>query len=166
MNRSFILAVQQLIASSQISLFALVDGLQYERYTGQELQAENNTVLPLFDKYPDSRIAFAGTWLIDMQKQMRYREQLAELERTFPAVSWITSPATFADLVIHFRNHINILLPDGKVALLRFQDPRVQVRLGQILDHRQHLELTRIVQGWYVIVENHVYSLKERQFIC
>ena len=59
---SFSLAAQHLICSTKVTLFALVDGLQYERYFGESLSVQQSAAVPLFDTWPDSRIAFAGLW--------------------------------------------------------------------------------------------------------
>ena len=70
MNMSFVQAARLLVCSPGRSLFALVDGLQYERFFGNELEIKPARVLPLFDKYPDSRISFAGPWIVDMNRCM------------------------------------------------------------------------------------------------
>ncbi|EJD4142143.1 hypothetical protein M2B62_003819, partial [Escherichia coli] len=46
---SFSLAVQHLICSTKVTLFALVDGLQYERYFGESLSVQQPAAVPLFD---------------------------------------------------------------------------------------------------------------------
>lgn len=166
MKMSFAFASQALIASTRNSLFALVDGLQFERHFGEELQTLNNAVLPLFDKYPDTRIAFAGPWLIDMHKEMVFREKLIELEQHLPAVSWILSALSLSELLAHLQQCMNAEMPDGRVALVRLQDPRVQFRLGEQLDEAQHWEITRDIAEWYSSVDNRVYSLKQKEFIC
>lgn len=166
MTTAFTLAAGQLLASTTLSLFALVDGLQYERFFGTELESCKDAALPLFDKYPDSKIAFAGPWLIDMQKSMAFREKLTELEQHLPAVSWLLSARALPELLMHFQKNMNIELPDGRVALLRFQDPRVQMRLGEQLDESQHWAFTRGIIEWYSAIEGQVYSLKQKEFIC
>lgn len=166
MTTAFTLAAGQLLASPTLSLFALVDGLQFERYFGHELETLRDAILPLFDKYPDSRIAFAGPWLIDMQKSMAFREKLTALEQHLPAISWLLSARSLSELLDHFQKNMNIVLPDGRVALLRFQDPRVQTRLGEQLDESQHQAFTRDITEWYSTVEGQVYSLKQKEFIC
>lgn len=166
MTKAFTLAAGQLLATTTISLFALVDGLQFERYFGRELEIRKGAVLPLFDKYPDSRIAFAGPWLIDMHKAMAFREKLADLEQQLPAVSWLLSASTIFELLAHLQQYINVEMPDGQVALLRLQDPRVQVRLGEQLDEGQHWGITRGIIEWYSSVNNRIYSLKQKEFIC
>lgn len=166
MSTAFALAAGQLFASTRISLFALVDGLQFERYFGKELEARENSILPLFDKYPDSRIAFAGPWLVDMHKNMALRKTLTELEKQLPSVSWLLSTQTLAELFTHIQGYMNTELPDGRVALVRLQDPRVQMRLGEQLDEHQHWQMTQNIFEWYSSIEEKVYSLKQKEFIC
>ncbi|WP_312226639.1 DUF4123 domain-containing protein [Pseudescherichia sp.] len=166
MTTAFTLAAGQLLVTTTISLFALVDGLQFERYFGRELEMREDIVLPLFDTYPDSRIAFAGPWLIDMHKAMAFRQKVVELEQHLPAVSWLLSASTLSELLAHLQQCINVEMPDGRVALLRLQDPRVQVRLGEQLDEGQHWVITREIAEWYSSVSDRVYSLKRKEFIC
>ncbi|MFE4111819.1 DUF4123 domain-containing protein [Kosakonia sp. YIM B13611] len=166
MDMSFALAGQELIASTRNSLFALVDGLQFERHFNFALQTTNNAVLPLFDKYPDSRIAFAGPWLIDMHKAMALRGKLTELEQHLPAVSWILSALSLPELLVHLQQCMNAEMPDGRIALVRLQDPRVQIQLGEQLDEMQHREITKNIAEWYSSVHRRVYSLKQKEFIC
>lgn len=42
---------------------------------------------------------------------------------------------------------------------------QLQPRLGTILDEEQHSELTGITTGWVSLVNNQVYSLREKEFI-
>jgi hypothetical protein len=163
---SFSFATQHLLRSTTVTLFALVDGLQYERYFGEELSAHQHTVMPLFSTWPDSRIAFAGPWLIRMSEAMEMREQLEALEIALPGVSWIVSGSTLEELVAHLQRYMNAGLPDGRVALLRFQDPRVLVRLGTMLNNHQHREMTDLMREWLTIVDGKVWSFKQREFIC
>jgi hypothetical protein len=41
---------------------------------------------------------------------------------------------SLTELAAHLQKNMNIGLPDGRTALLRFQDPRVQVRLATMLN--------------------------------
>jgi len=165
-SASFSFAAQHLIHSSDVSVFALVDGLQYERFTGDELQIIPDVAFPLFNVWPDSRIAFAGPWLIRMNAAMEMREQLEALEAALPGVSWIVSGSTPEEQVAHLRRYMNVGLPDGQAALLRFQDPRVQVRLGATLNSQQHREMTDLMREWLTVVDGKVWSFKQRDFVC
>lgn len=166
MNKAFSLAASKLLGSTNVSLFALVDGLQYERYFGEGLEPKNDAVVPLFDKYPDSRVAFAGPWLICLNRDMALRESLMLLEKQLPSVSWLVSSLPLSDLVMHLQQYMNAELPDGRVALLRLQDPRVQLRLGEQLEEYQHAEITKNIAEWFSSVEGKVYSVKEKEFVC
>ncbi|MEI9883875.1 DUF4123 domain-containing protein [Atlantibacter hermannii] len=165
-SASFSFAAQHLIHSSDVSVFALVDGLQYERFTGDELQIIPDVAFPLFNIWPDSRIAFAGPWLIRMNAAMEMREQLEALEAALPGVSWIVSGSTPEEQVAHLRRYMNVGLPDGQAALLRFQDPRVQVRLGATLNSQQHREMTDLMREWLTVVDGKVWSFMQRDFVC
>lgn len=165
-SHSFSHAAQSLLHTTEVSLFALIDGLQYERFTGEELVFKRDMAVPLFDTWPDSRIAFAGPWVISMNEAMEIREKLCALESALPSVSWILSSSTLTELVAHFQKNMNVGLTDGRVALLRFQDPRVQVRLGAMLNSQQHRELTHLIKEWTTTVNEKVWSLKQREFIC
>jgi hypothetical protein len=165
-SASFSFAAQHLIHSSDVSVFALVDGLQYERFTGDELQIIPDVVFPLFNTWPDSRIAFAGPWLIRINAAMEMRERLEALEIALPGVSWIVSGSTSGEMVAHLQRYMNAGLPDGRAALLRFQDPRVQVRLGTMLNSQQHREMTDLMREWLTIVDGKVWSFKQREFVC
>ncbi|EEZ3917702.1 MULTISPECIES: DUF4123 domain-containing protein [Escherichia] len=163
---SFSLAAQHLICSTKVTLFALVDGLQYERYFGESLSVQQSAAVPLFDIWPDSRIAFAGPWVMEMNSIMDFRERLCELEAALPSVSWMISSSSLTELAAHFRRNMNTELPDGRIALLRFHDPRVQKRLGEMLNDQQHRELTGLMQEWLTIVDGKAWSFKQREFIC
>lgn len=165
-STSFSLATQHLIHSTKVTLFALVDGLQYERCFGEELSVQQPAAIPLFDTWPDSRIAFAGPWIIEMNSVMDFREKLCELEAALPSVSWMVSSSMLTELVAHFRKYMSIGLPDGRTALLRLQDPRVQSRLGATLDDLQHRDLTCLLQEWLTTVNGKVWSFRQREFIC
>jgi len=165
-SSSFSIAAQHLIHSSDVSVFALVDGLQYERHFGEGLSVQQPAAMSLFDTWPDSRIAFAGPWIMEMNSIMDFREKLCELEAALPSVSWMISSSSLTELAAHFRKTMNIGLPDGRTALLRFQDPRVQKRLATMLNDLQHQELTGLMREWLTRVDGKVWSFKQREFIC
>ncbi|MGX7897702.1 DUF4123 domain-containing protein [Klebsiella pneumoniae] len=83
-----------------------------------------------------------------------------------PSVSWILSSSALTEQVVHLKNNMDVGLPDGRSALLRFQDPRVQVRLATMLNDLQHQKLTGLMQEWLTRVDGKVWSFKQREFIC
>lgn len=166
MSSGSVYATQQLIHSDHAVLFALVDGLQYERYFGDELVHQPEQSIPLFDNYPDSKIAFAGPWIIRINQTSENRDKLCELESIFPSVSWLVTCSGQRELVAHLQKNMNIMLHDGRTAFLRLQDPRVQFRLGTILDEQQHRDLTQPILEWVTTIEGKCWSLKQKEFVC
>ncbi|PBI78117.1 hypothetical protein A9993_25135 [Rahnella victoriana] len=163
MNPPFTDITQYLIGTTHCSAYALVDGLQFERYYGTELVPQSEIVIPLFSKWPDSRIAFAGPWLIQLNGAMQYHKKLQQLENALPAVSWIASSLTPEDLSEHLKRFMNVFIPDGKTALLRFWDPRVAERLAMMLDELQHEDLLNNIEEWLYTAGGTINSLRWRR---
>lgn len=68
------------------SLFALIDGLQYERYFGDEIQHEQGVAEPFLNSWPDSRLAFAGPWLFRLNNSVSHREKLKQLAEAIAGI--------------------------------------------------------------------------------
>ncbi|QGV89538.1 DUF4123 domain-containing protein [Klebsiella pneumoniae] len=83
-----------------------------------------------------------------------------------PLFPRILSSSALTEQVVHLKNNMNVGLPDGRSALLRFRDPRVQVRLATMLNDLQHQKLTGLMQEWLTRVDGKVWSFKQREFIC
>src|SRR5262249_33234382 len=70
-------------------------------------------------------IAPQGPYLVSLPKASSF---LAKLVKEGWGNSWglfLTSAAPFADVRKHFRHFLEVRLPDNKVVLFRFYDPRV-----------------------------------------
>jgi hypothetical protein len=120
-------------------------------------------IIPFFDVWPDSAIAFAGPWLIDLSKAMHLHEKLRELETRLPAVCWLAARCTAQVLMKHLSPFLNVALPDGSAGLLRLWDPRVAERLPQLMEYRQWWQLISGVEDWLFIFNGSVQSLKGRE---
>lgn len=144
----------------ECSLYALVDGLQFERHFGYEIEAEKDVSYPFFDTYPDSKIAFAGPWLFRLNCSEENRGKLAELETQYPSVSWLLSPLKPEDLLLRFKDFSTIELPNGKCALFRFYDPRVLKNLSSWLDISDCFRLIQGVKRWGFSASDEVFDLK------
>lgn len=140
--------MRALMAHPDCSLFALVDGLQYERYFGEEIQNEKDVVIPFLDTWPDSRVAFAGPWLYRLNASEHHRGKLKQLAEILPAVSWIISSSPLESLVIHFKHYLNLQLPDGRCAFFRFYDPRVLAEIELLLNESDYARLVKGIEEW------------------
>ncbi|WP_232504950.1 DUF4123 domain-containing protein [Rubrivivax gelatinosus] len=78
---------------------------------------------------------------------------LLRLEHDGPALSWLIAAQDLEGLGQLPQLRLDLGLPDGRRALLRFWDPRVLVDLAQTLDARQHGELFGHVHEWHLLHE-------------
>lgn len=142
-------------------LFALVDGLQHEAAFGQVLTAEQGVAL--FLGTPDEPLAHAGPWLIDAQAQHDLCSALADAELLAPVCSWLITAVPFPGLVQLLQNKLDMRLPDGKVALIRYHDPRVLRRLALTLRPDQRETFFEHIDEWHFMVDGQAFHVGRGQ---
>lgn len=141
------------VSAPALRLYALVDGLQYEQRSGQPLQAATG-VCPLFTGTPDEALAEAGPWLLDAELAPQdLIAAVSTLEATAPAVSWIIAVADLEGLAALLRLRLDVRLPDGRSALLRFWDPRALAAIARELDERQRGEFFEHIAEWHLLLD-------------
>lgn len=132
-------------------IFALVDGLQYEALFGQVLRPEQGVAL--FLGTPDEPLAHAGPWLIDVDAQSTLCAALADVEASSPVCSWLITSVPLAGLAQLLQNKLDMKLPDGRVALIRYYDPRVLRRLALTLKPDQRETFFEHIDEWHFMVD-------------
>ncbi|MDA5533831.1 DUF4123 domain-containing protein [Yersinia mollaretii] len=133
---------------SNLRLYALVDGIQYDREFEEELKDEKG-IRSLFNLPEDKKIAFAGPWLLDMEDLPNtWFLKLSKLERKSPAVSWIISDSHFLSIAHHLGSSMMITLPDKQEGIFRFYDCRVLKELPELLSHDQITKLMAFTRRW------------------
>ncbi len=130
-----------------IQMHALVDGLVFRQVHGEPLTVRPGCVA-LFDETPDVALATAGPWLLDARDHAPVCDALHSYEATHPLVSWLMTDVPFAGLVQLLRLKLDVRLPDGTMALLRFYDPRVLYSLAETLTDRQREEFFGHIDRW------------------
>ncbi|MGF6853476.1 DUF4123 domain-containing protein [Paraburkholderia sp. CI3] len=105
-------------------VLALVDGIQYQQHTGQQLTPENDRTVSLFAGTNDMALAHAGPWLFDPKTTPDHLANLRELEQARPGVIWLITSESLERQAAKLRPHLNTRIPDGRSALLRFRDPQ------------------------------------------
>jgi hypothetical protein len=136
-----------------LHLYALVDGVQYAEQQGQPLR-QGKGLFPLFAGTFDTALAFAGPWLIDIEQvDSALVAELSRLEREIPAVTWLIAIQNLVDLARRLQLELNIRLPDGRSALLRFWDPRVLAMLAPALDAEQRRSFFGGIHEWHLLRE-------------
>lgn len=154
-----ILLEQQQRSRHTLSLYTLVDGLEYERLFQDDIK-ENEMVLPLFIQPNNKDVAFAGPWLVNfMLCSEDMKNRLIKLEQTYPAVSWLISSFSFISVFNHLESQLHLRLENNRYALLRYYDPRVLHKLSTVLTSEQFKVFTLQIDEWLYYHSNHYYSL-------
>jgi len=134
-----------------LRLYALIDGVQYENHRGERLDDRPNFVA-LFHGTPDGPLAHAGPWLVDVEDAGdSVTNDLARLEREAPSVTWLIAEADLYGLAQLLQLHLNVRIPEGRVALLRFWDPRVLASLVNVLDPKQREIFFAHIHEWHLL---------------
>lgn len=134
-----------------LRLFALVDGTRYLAQFGEPC-IEQVGIRSLFTGTPDAALAHAGPWLVDAEQVGPMMvDALATLERAAPAVTWLIASPTLESLVRLLQLKLNTVMPDGRIALLRFWDPRVLINLAELLEHAQREVFFGDIDEWHLL---------------
>lgn len=142
-----------------LTLYTLVDGLEYERLFQKEIIQDKN-ILPLFIRPNNKELAFAGPWIINItQTDENIQNSILQLEQTYPAVSWLISTLRFDYLFNQLENQLHLQLPDERKALLRYYDPRVLKKLLNVFTPDQFKIFMLNIDEWIFYHNNHYYSL-------
>ena len=143
----------------KLNLYALIDGLGYERLFRDEI-VESEGVAPLFIQPNNQDVAFAGPWIFNVsQLSDDLKSQVIKLEQTYPSVSWIISSLSFNHLLNHLERRLHLTLEENRYALLRYYDPRVLNRLPSVFTPEQFKLFTLQINEWIFYLNNHYYSL-------
>lgn len=144
--------------SDIVKLFALVDGVQYDRAFGESLE-ESQSIRSLLYLPEDKAIAFAGPWLLDTgEVSQEHYLKLVQLEKKYPAVSWIISDQPFVTLARHLGFCLRVSLPSGKTGLFRFYDCRILKILPDLLSSEQVAQLMKHSLRWLFLNEDGINS--------
>lgn len=138
----------------QLRLYGLVDGFRYEEPNEERMESQAGITRALFDGTPDAALAFAGPWLVDVERaEADLVERLVALETQTPAVTWLIAPMDLEGLALLLQLQLNAQLPDGRTAMLRFWDPRILAVLANELDGEQREHLFGHITEWHLLHE-------------
>ncbi|MGF6374685.1 hypothetical protein OKW40_007501 [Paraburkholderia sp. RAU6.4a] len=142
-------------------VLALVDGIQYQQHTGQQLTPENDRTVSLFAGTNDMALAHAGPWLFDPKTTPDHLANLRELEQARPGVIWLITSESLERQAANLRPHLNIQIPDGRSALLRFWDPRVLHALNAVCHGKSERDLFRAAEAWHYLNEGRRFTIND-----
>lgn len=135
-----------------LRLFALVDGLGYERLAGEPFEAGPGRYA-LFEGTPDAPLAAAGPWLVDVEQEGAIRDHLLATQASEPYVSWLLAELPPHGLVQLLQLKLDARLPDGTMALVRFYDPRVLKSLALTLTPAQREDFFAHIHEWHFMCD-------------
>lgn len=145
------LAQRQAQTSIPVRLYALIDALLYTRVPNATPMERSAATVALFDGTPDTSLADAGPWLIDVeQASITMRRTLSELAASADGVSWLISAYPFRALAQELRERLDVRMPDGRTALLRFYDARLIGDIAGLLSFSQRVEFFVSTFDWLV----------------
>lgn len=134
-------AQRQAQASVPVKLYALVDALLYARASNDSPLERSAACVALFDQTPDASLADAGPWLVDLNAAPAAMEHtLRRLAGGAEGVSWLISAYPLPSLSQELRDRLDVRIPGGRTALLRFYDARIIGDIASMLSFTQRME--------------------------
>lgn len=135
-------------------LFAMVDALLFAEASDAPPLRRANYSIALFDRTPDASLAEHGPWLIDYALAPGpIRRVLAELAAGPVGMSWLISAYPFDRLAAELREHLDVRLPDGRTALLRFYDARIMPDIARVMSDAQRSHFFVATYDWLVEID-------------
>ncbi|OJB37514.1 hypothetical protein BGV57_23285 [Burkholderia ubonensis] len=146
-------AKRQQQLTMQVHLYALVDGLLYADAADASPLQRSQSAVALFDGTPDASLADAGPWLIDYERAAgAIRQTLSIMASGSTGVSWLISAYPIESLADELRNRLDVRLPDGRTALLRFYDARIMAGMASLMEFTQRMQFFVATFDWLVEV--------------
>ncbi|CAJ2759178.1 Uncharacterised protein [Burkholderia pseudomallei] len=151
------LAQRQAQTSIPVRLYALIDALLYARAPNAATLERSAATVALFDGTQDASLADAGPWLIDVeQAPITMHRTLHELAGGADGVSWLISAYPFRSLAQELRERLDVQMPDGRTALLRFYDARLIGDIARLLSFSQRAEFFVPTFDWLVEINSEI----------
>ncbi|RQR45607.1 MULTISPECIES: DUF4123 domain-containing protein [unclassified Burkholderia] len=149
---SFFATRQQQLAM-QVHLYALVDGLLFEDAAGGSPPERSQGAVALFDGTSDASLADAGPWLLDYERAGgNVRRSLSVMASGPAGVTWLISGYPIESLADELRGRLDVHLPDGHTALLRFYDARIMADVASLMELTQRMQFFVPTFNWLVEV--------------
>lgn len=145
--------------------FALVDCAAQPQRSG-ELQYHCTSAgyqhRSLFAGEPEAAHASAAPWLIELPTgavQQPIHHWMTRQGQHPAGVTTLASSVPFELLFQHLQRQLDVVLPNGSLALMRFYDPRAWLRYCDVLTPRQQYDLLGPVLEWQVTVQGQSWHL-------
>ncbi|WP_257101331.1 DUF4123 domain-containing protein [Xanthomonas oryzae] len=124
--------------------------------------ASDLEIRSLFEHQPEAEHVAASPWLIELPIGAVHPgldTWLAQLGRTAAGATRLASEVPFDELFTHLEQQLDVELPDGSLALMRFYDARAWLRYMEVLTLAQQLELLGPILEWQVMALGQHWTL-------
>jgi hypothetical protein len=143
--------------SLRVRLYALIDGLLYASTNGTSPLERSSVAIAIFDGTPDESLADAGPWLIDYERAPSHIQHSLNILAAGPnGVSWLVSAYPFEALATELCERLDVRLPDGRVALLRYYDARIMHDIASLFESTQRMQFFLATYDWLVEVNGQI----------
>lgn len=132
-----------------LRLYGLADGVLHAQANPDNPLLRSNSCIALFDHTPDHALAHAGPWLLDATDPAG--PDRATLNRSGISSNgciWLISAYSLSDLADALRARLDVRLPSGAIALLRYYDARISENILALLSDIQRAEFFGPVSQW------------------
>jgi len=134
-----------------LRLYGLVDELLYRDHAGGSPLSRSSSRIALFDGTPDEALAHAGPWLLDCSADHdSYLPALHRMGNSATGCIWIVSAYAPEDLAAALRARLNVRMPSGAIALLRYYDARITSDIIALLTPVQLAAFFAPVLDWLI----------------
>lgn len=132
-----------------LRLYGLVDGLLYAEGVAGVPLSRSSCCIALFDGTADEALAKAGPWLLDCSAGgCIYKPALQRMGDSALGCIWIVSSYAPEDLAAALRERLDVRMPNGTTALLRYYDARITGDITALLDPAQRAAFFAPAQEW------------------
>jgi len=113
--------------------------------------SRSSSRIALFDGTPDEALAHAGPWLLDCSADHdSYLPALHQMGESATGCIWIVSAYAPEDLAAALRARLNVRMPSGAIALLRYYDARITSDITALLTPVQLAGFFAPVLDWLI----------------
>ncbi|MBD9428801.1 DUF4123 domain-containing protein [Achromobacter sp. ACM03] len=134
-----------------LRLYGLVDALLHAQVSATQPLFRSSSCVALFDGTPDEALAHAGPWLLDCSAdRSAHIPALQRLAESELGCTWIVSGYAMDDLAEALRARLDVRMPNGTTALLRYYDARLADDIAALLTPEQRAAFFAPFQDWLV----------------
>ncbi|WP_180175538.1 DUF4123 domain-containing protein [Acinetobacter sp. YH12025] len=142
-------------------MFCLIDGAQIDHESGLNIEQTYGACNYLFKGTFEEEAYLYGPILIDLSyvddKQL---DNLFNLMKVKDSLIFLQSPLEPKLLRNSLLEKLYIEFEDGEIGILRFYDPRILIRLSNIINSEQTVQFMDGINAFYFTLNNLDYEIK------